>query len=234
MNSQSDNASRDANQAQTASPAAADDGTQPDTQPRGRLIVLSAPSGAGKTTIARNLMARNPAFRFSISYTTRRPRGDEQHGRDYFFLDPDEFDRMVAADEFLEHAKVFGHCYGTGRDHVESLLATGSSVLLDIDWQGARQVVARAPDAITVFIFPPSMQELERRLRERGTDSPGAIADRMQAARAEMAHWNEFAFLLVNDDADMATDRLADIVAGRGTEWGSHTQSAVARAILNA
>jgi guanylate kinase len=203
-----------------------------DRPSRGRLIVLSAPSGAGKTTIARNLMARDPAVRFSISYTTRPPRGAEQHGRDYFFVERDEFARLVASDAFLEHAEVFGHCYGTGRDHVESLLADGSSVLLDIDWQGARQVVARMPAAITVFVFPPSMQELERRLRERGTDAAEAIARRLDAARTEMSHWNEFAYLLVNDDADMATDRLADIVAGRGAEWRSSAQATVARAIL--
>jgi guanylate kinase len=194
--------------------------------------VLSAPSGAGKTTIAHNLMARDPAVRFSISYTTRPPRGAEQHGRDYFFVERDAFDRMVADDAFLEHAEVFGHCYGTGRDHVESMLAAGNSVLLDIDWQGARQVADRAPDAITVFVFPPSMQELERRLRERGTDAADEIARRMHAARAEMSHWDEFAYLLVNDDVDMATDRLADIVAGRGAEWRSSAQASVARAIL--
>ncbi len=185
-------------------------------RPHGKLMVLSSPSGAGKTTITRNLIARDPRFRFSISYTTRAPRHTEQQGRDYFFINGTEFERMVAADEFLEHAQVFGHHYGTGRSHVDELLRAGHSVLLDIDWQGARQVRERAPDAITVFIFPPSMQELERRLRERRTDAEDVIARRMQAARAEMTHWAEFDYLLVNDDADLATARLADIAAGRG------------------
>ncbi len=197
-------------------------------------MVLSSPSGAGKTTIARNLITRDPRFRFSISYTTRAPRHTEQHGRDYFFINSIEFERMVAADEFLEHAQVFGHHYGTGRSHVDELLEAGHSVLLDIDWQGARQVRERAPDAITVFIFPPSMQELERRLRERRTDAEDVIARRMQAARAEMTHWAEFDYLLVNDDADAATARLADIAAGRGAPHETARQRRTALDILGA
>lgn len=206
--------------------------TAGDTTPRGRLIVLSAPSGAGKTTLARALIARDPRVRFSISYTTRAPRGTEIDGRDYFFVTEPQFTRMIADDAFLEYARVFDHWYGTGRRHVESLLADGCSVLLDIDWQGARQVRQRAPDALTVFVFPPSLAELERRLRGRGTDSAGAIARRMRAAVGEMRRWTEFDYLLINDDAELAAAQLADIIAGRGTQHRAADLGRTAATIL--
>ena len=181
---------------------------------RGRLSVISAPSGAGKTTLVRALLARNPALKFSISYTTRPKRSSETHGVDYFFVTEAQFLEMVGRDAFLEHAKVFDHWYGTGVAHVDSLLADGSFVLLEIDWQGARQVRSRAPDSGSVFILPPSVAELERRLRGRRTDSENAIRRRLADAIADMTHWHEFDHVLINDDFDLALDRLAGIVDG--------------------
>jgi guanylate kinase len=200
--------------------------------PGGKLLVLSAPSGAGKTTIARALVAHDPRVRFSVSYTTRPPRGAERDGHDYFFVSEAQFQRMIAAEAFLEYARVFDHHYGTGRAHVEQLRAAGDSVILDIDWQGARQVRERVPDAITVFIFPPSLAELERRLRQRGTDSEANIARRMRAAHAEMSHWREFEYLLINEDAERAAAELAGILAGRGDPWRSEACAEAADRIL--
>jgi len=183
---------------------------------RGRLLVLAAPSGAGKTTLVRALLKRVPNLRFSVSYTTRPPRPGERDGVDYFFVDRERFDRMVERGEFLEHAQVFDHWYGTSRAHVEELLRTGSSVLLEIDWQGARQVRARAPEAVTVFILPPCVGALAERLKHRGSDPPDVIARRLRDAVGDMTHWNEFGYVVVNDDLDRAADELAEIVTGGG------------------
>lgn len=183
---------------------------------RGRLIVLSAPSGAGKTTLVRELLARSPDLRFSVSYTTRKPRSAEVPGLDYFFVDDEEFAAMLAQDAFLEHATVFDHRYGTSRAHVEERLAAGHSVLLEIDWQGARQVRQRAPEALTVFILPPSVEELERRLRGRGTDTPATIERRLADALSDMAHWSEFDYVVVNEDAAKAAEELLGIIHGGG------------------
>lgn len=182
----------------------------------GRLFVVSAPSGAGKTTLVRRLVERRPGLRFSISYTTRRARPGERPGIDYFFVDPDAFQRMAVAGEFLEHAEVFGNRYGTGRRQVVELLAAGHDVLLEIDWQGARQVRANLPECISVFIAPPSLAELERRLRGRGTDSEAVIARRLGEAREDLSHWPEFDHAVVNDDLDQALDALDAIIAGAG------------------
>ena len=183
---------------------------------RGRLFVVAAPSGAGKTSLVRALMEREPGLRFSISYTTRRQRPSEQHGRDYFFVDREEFDRMVAAGEFLEHAQVFDNRYGTARRVVEEALAAGQDLILEIDWQGARQVRAALPECVSVFILPPSRVELERRLRGRGTDSEEVIRRRLRDAASDMTHWDEFDYVVVNDDFDKALGELCAIVAGRG------------------
>lgn len=187
-----------------------------EAKPRGRLIVLAAPSGAGKTTLVHALLKRMPELRFSVSYTTRRPRPGEEHGKDYFFVRPDKFEEMVRKDAFLEHAQVFDHWYGTSKEHVEALLRSGTTVLLEIDWQGARQVRARAPDAVTVFILPPCVAALERRLKGRASDPPEVIARRLRDSVADMQHWNEFGYVVVNDELERAADELAEIVAGGG------------------
>jgi len=181
---------------------------------RGKLFVIAAPSGAGKTSLVRALMQRAPNLKFSISYTTRPQRANEEHGRDYFFVERTEFDRMAASGEFLEHAQVFDNCYGTSRAQVESLLAMGNNVLLEIDWQGAQQVRRAMPECRTVFILPPSRQALEQRLRGRGTDSDEVIARRLRDSIADMSHWNEFDYVVVNDAFERATADLEAIVHG--------------------
>jgi guanylate kinase len=178
--------------------------------------VIAAPSGAGKTSLVRALMEREPGLRFSISYTTRPQRPTEQHGRDYFFVPRDEFGRMVANGEFLEHARVFDNCYGTARRPVEEALASGQDLILEIDWQGAAQIRAALPECVSVFILPPSRPELERRLRGRGTDSDQVIERRLRDAASDMTHWREFDHVVVNDDFATALRQLQDIVAGRG------------------
>jgi guanylate kinase len=177
---------------------------------RGNLFVIAAPSGAGKTSLVRALMERLPTLKFSISYTTRKPRATEQPGRDYFFIDVPEFQRMAAAGEFLEHAQVFDNHYGTGRAPVEAALAAGQDLLLEIDWQGAQQIRVAMPECISILILPPSRQALEQRLRSRQTDSPEVIARRLRDAVADMSHWREYDFVVVNDDFDLA---LADLEA---------------------
>jgi guanylate kinase len=183
---------------------------------RGRLFVIAAPSGAGKTSLVRALMEREPGLRFSISYTTRPQRPTEQHGRDYFFVGRDEFERMVAGGEFLEHARVFDNCYGTARRQVEQALAAGQDLILEIDWQGAAQVRTALPECISVFILPPSRPELERRLRGRGTDAEEVIQRRLRDAASDMAHWREFDHIVVNDRFDQALAELQDVVSGGG------------------
>ncbi len=186
------------------------------TTPPGRLFVLTAPSGAGKTTLAHALLAADPSLRFSVSFTTRAPRAGEIDGRDYFFVDRPRFEAMIAAGALLEHAEVFGNYYGTGREQIEQHTRGGRSVLLDIDWQGARQVRAAMPESVLVFVMPPSMAELERRLRGRASDSEAVIRKRLAAACAEMLHWEEFDYVLINDRLEEALAALRAIVAGEG------------------
>jgi len=183
---------------------------------RGRLFVIAAPSGAGKTSLVRALMEREPGLRFSISYTTRTQRPTELHGRDYFFVGRDEFERMVANGEFLEHARVFDNYYGTARRPVEEALATGQDLILEIDWQGAAQIRDALPECISIFILPPSRPELERRLRGRGTDAEEVIQRRLRDAASDMTHWREFDHVVVNDDFSQALAQLQQVVAGRG------------------
>jgi guanylate kinase len=170
---------------------------------RGILFIVSSPSGAGKSTISRKLLASDPGLEMSVSATTRPPRPGEVDGKDYHFVNLDQFREMVAQNEFLEWAHVFGNRYGTPRGPVEKALSEGRDVLFDIDWQGAQQLYQQAGgDVIRVFIFPPSMDELERRLRSRGTDSNEVIEGRMSRASAEISHWDGYDYVLVNDDAD--------------------------------
>ena len=178
--------------------------------------MIAAPSGAGKTSLVRALMEREPGLRFSISYTTRAPRPTERPGHDYFFVDRAEFERMVANGEFLEHARVFDNCYGTARAQVEQALAAGRDLILEIDWQGAAQVRRALPECVSIFILPPSRAELERRLRGRGTDAEEVIQRRLRDAASDMTHWQEFDHVVVNDDFEQALAELQAIVAGRG------------------
>lgn len=191
--------------------------TESESTPPGQLYVISAPSGAGKTSLTHALIerlaARNHLVRFSVSYTTRAPRAGEQDGRDYHFVDEATFARMAGADEFLEYARVFDSGYGTGRAETERVLATGRDVVLDIDWQGARQVAAAMPTVTRVFIMPPSRAELERRLRDRAADDEATIERRMAKADEEMAHAREFDHVVVNDDFQAALSRLEAIFA---------------------
>jgi len=183
-----------------------------------KLLVIAAPSGAGKTTLVKRLVERNPGIRFSISYTTRQKRHNETEGVDYFFVTVTDFRELERRGELLESAEVFDHLYGTGRRQVEELLAAGHDVLLEIDWQGERQVRAAMPGCVTVFILPPSRAELERRLRDRRTDSEAVIERRLDDALSDMAHWDEFDYCIVNDDLDEAVERLDAILAGRGED----------------
>ncbi|SKB37158.1 guanylate kinase [Sphingopyxis flava] len=170
---------------------------------RGVLFVLSSPSGAGKTTISKMMLQQDPDIALSISATTRPPRPGEQNGVDYHFVDVDTFKQMAADGEFLEWAHVFGHRYGTPRARVEELLNAGKDVLFDIDWQGAQQLYQEAgPDVVRVFVLPPTMDELERRLRARNTDSDEVIASRMARAANEISHWDGYDYVLINDNVD--------------------------------
>ena len=188
-----------------------------DLSPRGSLFVVAAPSGAGKTSLTRALLENVSGLYLSVSHTTRTPRPGEVNGREYHFVDRGEFDRMIAAEEFLEHAQVFGfeHSYGTSKAAVELHLARGNDVLLEIDWQGADLVKAAMPEAQSIFILPPSRDELERRLTGRGTDSADVIAARMSTAENEMRQWRKFDYLIINDDFDIALQELVAIVSAR-------------------
>lgn len=181
---------------------------------RGLLIILSSPSGAGKSTLARRLRAWDPTIRFSVSATTRPPRSGETHGVEYFFHSRAEFDAMARAGALLEHAEVFGNLYGSPKGPVLAALDDGADVLFDIDWQGGQQVrnSLRAEDVVSVFVLPPSIAELHRRLSGRGQDSPDVIADRMSRARDEISHWAEYDYVLVNRDIDLADAELRAIV----------------------
>jgi guanylate kinase len=181
---------------------------------RGLLLILSSPSGAGKSTLARRLMEWDPGIRFSVSATTRPPRPGETEGREYYFRSRAEFEAMVAAGEMLEHAEVFGNLYGSPRAPVEAALKGGSDTLFDIDWQGGQQIrnSALGRDVVSVFVLPPSIAELERRLQGRGQDSAEVIAGRMAKSRDEISHWAEYDYVLVNRDLDDTFAQLRTIL----------------------
>jgi guanylate kinase len=181
---------------------------------RGRLIVIAAPSGAGKTSLVKALLAREPALRLSVSHTTRRRRETEQEGREYHFVSVPEFERLRDAGEFLEHARVFDNLYGTSRAYVEQQLAAAHDVVLEIDWQGAQQVRRAMPQCVTVFILPPSREALAERLARRASDTEQVIARRLADAAGDMSHYREFDYVVVNDDFDRAVADLERIAAG--------------------
>ena len=181
---------------------------------RGLLLILSSPSGAGKSTLARRLMEWDPSLRFSVSATTRAPRPGEVDGREYYFKSRTDFEAMVAAGEMLEHAEVFGNFYGSPKGPVEVAMTEGRDTLFDIDWQGGQQIrnSALGRDVVSVFVLPPSIAELERRLRGRAQDSDKVIAGRMAKSQSEISHWAEYDYVIVNNDIDMAFNDLLTIL----------------------
>jgi guanylate kinase len=181
---------------------------------QGKLFIFSAASGTGKTSLARALVEAMPEAAFSVSHTTRAPRPGEQHGVHYYYVTREEFDRMVAAGEFVEHATVFGNSYGTSRKAIEDQLRDGMSVILDIDWQGARAIKQQMPEAVSIFILPPSREALRERLTNRKQDSRDVIDRRMREAISEMRHYTEFDYVVVNDDFDAALADLKAILRG--------------------
>lgn len=182
---------------------------------RGLLIILSSPSGAGKSTLAKRLRDWDDTLEFSVSATTRAPRKGEVDGRDYVFVSDENFDALVAQDGMLEHAKVFGNAYGSPKAPVETAIEAGRDVLFDIDWQGAQQInnSSLADNVLSIFILPPSLTELHRRLVSRGQDADDVIADRMQKSMNEISRWGEYDFVLINDDLDETTEALQTIIS---------------------
>jgi len=186
------------------------------TPMRGTLFIVAAPSGAGKSSIVNACLARDPNICLSISFTSRAPRPGERHAEHYHFIDADTFKGMVASGDFFEHALVHGDWKGTAKQSVEPQLASGKDVLLEIDWQGAQQVQKQVPDAVSIFILPPSRDALEQRMRARGQDSEATIQRRLAAAREEMSHYDEFDYVIVNEDFATAVDEMCAIfVASR-------------------
>lgn len=187
----------------------------------GTLFIVSAPSGAGKTSLVKALLAADPGVRKSVSYTTRAPRPGEQDGRDYHFVTPDEFQDMVGRGALLECAEVHGHRYGTGQQWVEHELRDGRDIVLEIDWQGAAQVRRLMPGTVSVFILPPSIEALEERLRGRAQDSAEVIARRVRAARDELAHVDEFDFVIINREFELAARELQSIVTAQRLRYAN-------------
>lgn len=185
----------------------------PSSPRRGKLFVIAAPSGAGKTSLVKALLQRMPQLHVSISHTTRKQRATEQPGREYYFVTVPEFEHLVTRGEFLEHARVFDNYYGTAREPVDAQLSKGQDVVLEIDWQGAQQVRKALPECQTIFILPPSRRALEERLRNRATDSNEVIERRLRDAVGDMTHWREFDYVVVNDTFEHAVGDLVKIVS---------------------
>ena len=173
-----------------------------------QLFVISAPSGAGKTTLVKSLISRNSKIKYSISYTTRAPRKNEVHGRDYFFITNEEFNRLKSNNEFIEYAKVFGNYYATSKKQIETILNDDCNAILEIDWQGAMQVRKSIPACTSIFIMPPSKEALHERLTNRGTDSKGTIKQRINESEEDMSHWSEFNYCIINDNLELASNEL--------------------------
>lgn len=199
-------------------------------QRKGKLFVFAAPSGAGKTTLVHAVVTKRPELRFSISYTTRKPRKNEADGVDYLFVTEKKFMQLRDEGEMLEYAKVFDNYYATSRSQVEKHLADNRNVILEIDWQGAQQVRESMPECVTIFILPPSVAELERRLRDRRTDSAEVIERRLRDALSDMSHWTEFDHVIINDDLNQAIADLEDVLDGNG-EASATSNVALCRAV---
>lgn len=199
---------------------------------RGNVYVVTAPSGAGKTTLVRALLASDHQVQLSVSYTTRAPRTGELHGKDYHFVTREEFERMINACALLEHAEVFGNYYGTSQNWIESMLAQGQDILLEIDWQGAQQVRRLLPSAIGIFILPPSLTALEARLHGRGKDSEEIISRRLSAAKEEISHVDEFEYVIINDHFEEALRDMVSIIRAERLKLGR--QSALHQAMIAA
>jgi guanylate kinase len=197
----------------------------------GNLFVVVAPSGAGKTSLVNELLQREPNIRLSVSFTTRQPREGELHGREYHFVTRPAFERMIASDDFLEHANVFGNYYGTSRRWIEEQLAGEHDVLLEIDWQGAQQVRGLFPQMVGIFIMPPSLEELRRRLQRRGKDAPETIERRLSGAREDISHVLEFEYIIVNESFDSAATDLHAVV--RATHVARAQQSVRLEKLMN-
>lgn len=191
---------------------------------RGKLFVISGPSGAGKSTVVFKAMEGREDYCFSTSVTTRKPRPGEVDGREYFFIDRDRFSEMVLRNELLEHAEYVSNSYGTPRAYVEEQLDAGFDVILDIEIQGARQVHEKMPEAVMIFIAPPTLEELERRLVNRGTDTAEAIRGRLARARQEYAEADFYSYIIVNDDADAAATELASIITAEHCRFGDRAE----------
>ncbi|MCB1736310.1 MAG: guanylate kinase [Gammaproteobacteria bacterium] len=200
----------------------------------GQVLIVSAASGAGKSSLLSALRERMPELAVAVSHTTRAPRPGEENGRHYHFVEMASFEAMIAADAFIEHAEVFGNRYGTARSSVESLLAEGRDVIVEIDWQGARRVREVLPGSASIYIAPPSRDALEQRLRARGQDSDAVIAGRMAQARSELIHWHEYDYLVVNDDFEVAAEDLVAIVRAQrlSRERQAVTQSELLESLL--
>ncbi|MCZ2722665.1 guanylate kinase [Marinomonas sp. 15G1-11] len=187
-------------------------------QSKGNLFILSAPSGAGKSSLYKALIADDAQVKISVSHTTREPRAGEENGREYYFVEVDDFLDMIADDAFFEHAQVFDNYYGTSKKAIFDMLDQGLDVILEIDWQGAKQVRQQYPHAISIFILPPSTEALEHRLRDRGTDSEDVINRRMAKAVSEMSHYNEYDYVIVNDDFQTALVEMSAIFKAMRTQ----------------
>jgi len=191
---------------------------------RGLMLVLSSPSGAGKTTLSRKLLASDSAITMSVSATTRQPRSGEEEGKDYYFVSPSMFTQMVDGNGFLEHATVFGNQYGTPIEPVQLALAKGRDVLFDIDWQGTQQLRQRAgDDLVSIFVLPPSHEELERRLRARAQDAEDVVKARMAKANNEISHWAEYDYVVINDDLDSTLTKIQTILDAERMKRGRQT-----------
>jgi guanylate kinase len=188
-----------------------------------KLFVIAAPSGTGKTTLVQTLLKRNPNLCFSISYTTRKRRDNESNGKDYIFVDTGEFQKLRDNNQFLESAVVFDNYYGTSRVQINKKLSKGKNMLLEIDWQGAQQVKQSMPGSILIFIFPPSLEELEKRLRNRKTETDIIIEKRLKSALKDMSHWEEFDYCIINDDLDKTVEELECIFSNKG--WKNKTDN---------